>query len=327
MLLAKVLGPYLNSSPIIILDIGSRGGPHRRWYPLKGIARFFGFEPDASECRRLNSAQYPVDAEFLPYALGREDGKTESLSITRQPGCSSLYKPDLPFLKQFYYGPNLEVEREVSVQVRCLDGVREIQNARVDAIKIDTQGYELEILRGAKDTLRAVKLVELEVEFSAMYTHQPLFADVDVFMRDQGFFLLGLRRTSWRRIHPEDCPIRTHAGGQIIHGDVLYAKLPTDDLADHIRMIALLSRYRQDDFVADLLFRAKPVVDALSRSERVQLAEALLSQRPSAANAFLWFTSNALAVLTGLRTNRQWRKVVDNLRLQNAEAWHDPDFY
>jgi Methyltransferase FkbM domain len=52
----------------------------------------------------------------------------------------------------------------------------------VDAIKLDTQGSELDILRGATHVLPTVSLIDIEVEFNELYDGQPLFCDVDRFL-------------------------------------------------------------------------------------------------------------------------------------------------
>lgn len=57
----------------------------------------------------------------------------------------------------------------------------------VDAIKLDTQGSELDILRGASRALSSCTLIEIEVEFNPIYEGQNLFCDVDRFLRDRGF--------------------------------------------------------------------------------------------------------------------------------------------
>jgi hypothetical protein len=66
-------------------------------------------------------------------------------------------------------------------------GVREI-----DYLKIDTQGTELEILQGGIRSLCAVRALEVEVEFNPIYRGQPVFADVDSFLRREGFVLWRL---------------------------------------------------------------------------------------------------------------------------------------
>ena len=54
---------------------------------------------------------------------------------------------------------------------------------RVDFIKLDTQGSELDILHGAGSLLDNCSGLQLEVMFSPLYEGQPLFADVDAYLR------------------------------------------------------------------------------------------------------------------------------------------------
>ena len=61
-----------------------------------------------------------------------------------------------------------------------------------DFIKIDTQGYELEILKGGTKTLTAAEFVLLEVSFLDIYKNSPLVADVMTYMQQQGFVLYDI---------------------------------------------------------------------------------------------------------------------------------------
>src|SRR5207248_2510884 len=63
---------------------------------------------------------------------------------------------------------------------------------RVDFIKLDTQGSELDILQGAGFLLDDCLGLQLEVMFSPLYEGQPLFADVDTYLRSRGFVLWRL---------------------------------------------------------------------------------------------------------------------------------------
>jgi hypothetical protein len=62
----------------------------------------------------------------------------------------------------------------------------------IDYLKVDTQGAELSILKGAGDLLDSARVLEVEVEFNPIYKGQPLFSDVDTFLRDKGFVLWKL---------------------------------------------------------------------------------------------------------------------------------------
>ena len=93
----------------------------------------------------------------------------------------------------------------------------------VDFIKIDTQGYELPILRGYANNFDSVIGLEIEVEFEPMYEGQPLFSDVDNFVKDKGFSLVDLKRYYWKRQNNVNTG---NSKGQMIFGDALYFKSP-----------------------------------------------------------------------------------------------------
>jgi hypothetical protein len=104
-------------------------------------------------------------------------------------------------------------------RVMTLDEVvRQNSIAAIDFLKLDTQGSELAILQGALYCLAGVVGVKVEVEFIETYRAQPLFAEVDIFMRQQGFQLYDLKRYFWKRNS------RTKSGGkgQLIFADALY---------------------------------------------------------------------------------------------------------
>ncbi len=70
--------------------------------------------------------------------------------------------------------------------------VKDTPFERPDFIKIDTQGYELEILKGGLNTLKYAEMVLLEVSLLNIYNNSPLVHDVVIFMKDQGFILYDI---------------------------------------------------------------------------------------------------------------------------------------
>jgi FkbM family methyltransferase len=65
--------------------------------------------------------------------------------------------------------------------------------AHIDILKIDTQGYDLEVLRGAGQMLRdrKIDLIYLEVIFSRMYRGSPRFDELYAFLADNGMGLVS----------------------------------------------------------------------------------------------------------------------------------------
>ena len=323
---SKLLDVFLADSPLTIVDVGARGGLHPRW---NGLARWVdgvGFEPEPEECARLNAAARSTglrSLRFFPFALGREVTPEAVFRVCESPGCSSLYAPNNAFADQFHYGNNLKVLRTLTFALTTLDAVCRAEGVRPDYLKVDTQGAELDILKGAEGALASIKVIELEVEFNRLYEDQPLFGDVDRWLRERGFMLLGIRRSVWRRRFPE-AGGHSSRGGTLVHGDALFVNEALLDAGtplpvDVIKMCALLSAYRQDDFVGQLLLEPHPSLRDLAEGDRRALVSALESR--------LSGRSRWLAPLTRFFSQRRLRQLGDDARSPGAVDWHDPDFF
>jgi FkbM family methyltransferase len=177
---------------IQILDVGGMLEGEASYAHLLEIggAEVLGFEPNPKQLARLRQ-EGPDKCKWLPYFLG--DGREATFHLTRYPGCSSLYTPDPAVIDLFHSigagasDGNFHVVSTETVQTKRLDDVKECPP--VDLMKIDVQGGELDILRHSIETLRHVSVLQLEVEFIPLYKNQPLFGDLQVFLRDQGFQL------------------------------------------------------------------------------------------------------------------------------------------
>ena len=177
--------------PLTMVDIGARGGPVDQWRYLTHKARMIGFEPDLQECARLNAAG-GGGMEFIATALGEHAGELD-LKLAQSPAATSVY-PALPaFYEKF---PILEFMRPAGTELvpnSTLDREMERHGIEmVDVLKLDTQGSELDIMRGGLRTLEGCWLIDIEVEFNPLYEGQALFCNVDHFLRDQGFVLWRL---------------------------------------------------------------------------------------------------------------------------------------
>jgi FkbM family methyltransferase len=197
--IASVLGELLEQ-PLVVVDVGCRWGFADTWEQLGDRCRTIGFEPDYDECERLRTRYRERPwVEIVPHALGSEPG-TAMLHITREPACSSLYEPLDDIVDRH---PRLEPQRLAArqqIELITLDDWCERKGLeRVDLIKLDTQGSELDVLRGAARALDGVSAVQTEVEFNPMYEGQPLYGDMDAFLRDRGFVLWQLDNLSHHR--------------------------------------------------------------------------------------------------------------------------------
>lgn len=177
---------------LVIVDIGCRWGFAEKFRHNTTQIYIYGFDPDVEECERLSKVYAGQNVTLVPLGLAETPGK-RVLYITKDPACSSLYRPD-PYLTETY--PILACAQEVStreLETTTLDlWANESRVRSIDYLKIDTQGSELNILKGATSILKTVRALEVEVEFNPIYIDQPLFSDVDAFLRGEGFVLLKL---------------------------------------------------------------------------------------------------------------------------------------
>lgn len=242
----------LLDGPVVALDVGSRDGMRAAWRALKPHALLIGFDPDPAECARLNEAAGDAAQErYEPVALGANDGEA-TLHLTRDPKSSSLYPPHPRALVRYPELWRHEPRGTQTVLTTTIDTwARSADVAAIDALKVDVQGAELDVLRGARQMLASARVIESEVEFQELYEGQPLFTDVDRFLRERGFRLWRLREIHHCGLTPArhgepvfgvgDYVEQTRLGGQIAWANAVYVR---DELADAGAAVSWLTRAR-----------------------------------------------------------------------------------
>jgi FkbM family methyltransferase len=185
---------------IVYVMCGARGETSNRLVRVLPQMKFFGFEPDEEEHKRLSASAAKGFTYFRAAVGGREERRT--LYVTRNPACSSLLRPNLALYGRFKdCEPDLQIVEERPIDVVSLDSFLAVARVgNVDFLDLDTQGSELEILQGAQSSLsKSAAVLKCEVEFSPLHEGQPLFGDVDRFLQRFGFMLFDLSRSRYRR--------------------------------------------------------------------------------------------------------------------------------
>jgi FkbM family methyltransferase len=178
---------------IIFYDIGARDGLSKSWDYLakQGFIKAYGFDPAKDHINNLIKRDDHIS--YLPFALGEENGM-KTLIKTFMPGCSSFLEPNLELLKNYPCHKIFEiVGYEKNIEIKSIEYIVNQQLAPAPHfLKIDTQGFELPILKGASGILANVIGIELETQFKPMYKEQALFPEIKEFLEMHGFILRAL---------------------------------------------------------------------------------------------------------------------------------------
>jgi FkbM family methyltransferase len=168
--------------PVIFVDVGSGGPLKHPWTLLPtGCLEKVDFDPEALVAR-----------SGLPLCISNAEGDFPFF-VARDPRGSSLHEPNPEFVRRFGQEGMLTAR---AVQVRCvtLDQHFRDRIAAIDVLDINTEGHDLQVLQGATELFRCsfVKLVKIEFELAPAWRGQGWFADIDQWLRQRGYEIVGL---------------------------------------------------------------------------------------------------------------------------------------
>lgn len=174
-----------------VLDVGANRGQ----FALFALSRFprarlYCFEPLQQPRRKLAAvlARHP-DATLFAVALGSSVGESH-MHVTTEADSSSMLSPSRRQIEEF--PGSKETNRERVRTARLDDLVEAGQLTTPSLLKIDVQGFELEVLRGACSLLPEIDEILVECSFVELYEGQPLADEVICFLRGAGFGLRGV---------------------------------------------------------------------------------------------------------------------------------------
>ena len=207
-----------------VVDIGANpidSAPPYAGLLQAGDADVVGFEPNRDALAILNTQKGPNET-YLSHAVG--DGKRHTLHLCAASGMTSLLEPNLKVLSLFHGFPNwAQVVSTEKLKTVRLDDVPETEG--VDLIKIDIQGGELMVFKHATKRLADALVIHTEVEFMQMYVDQPLFSDVELFLRQHGFVFHRFFPLTSRVIQPMVVGGDIYAGlSQTLWADAIFVR-------------------------------------------------------------------------------------------------------
>ncbi len=178
-----------------VLDVGANKGQYGRF--LRDEVGYQGtilsFEPIKSNFQVLEQvASDKGNWDTYNYALGNESTR-KKINVMKSDVFSSFLSPDHSVVNEFDVINS--VEREEVVEIRKLDEV--VRSIEMDHdigrmyVKLDTQGYDLEVIDGGRNTVRHVVALQSEMSLKNIYRGMPTFSKSLQKFNELGFEATG----------------------------------------------------------------------------------------------------------------------------------------
>jgi len=162
-----IIGNRLLNSPFVLVDLGVRGGIHSRWWHLRDQIEVHGVDA-AEEAIAPLAAARRENHRYYTAALGNEEGMT-TLFVPSIAEAASLIPRELsPDQRRMMIDPgNMADARKRTVPITRLDTLMAANSVhRADFLKLDCEGMEPEILKGARHFLATGGVLGVESETS-----------------------------------------------------------------------------------------------------------------------------------------------------------------
>jgi len=188
---SKFVSKLLEGKKLVALDVGAQGGFFNASIFSKKYNFFFDpivVEPIPEEAKKLEDKNYKV----ISKGLWSENCKKKLYILGKRPGSSSMYKPnsntfDLYDFKKKDF-PIFDITDEIDIECTTIkESLNKFKVNNLDFLKIDTQGSELEILKGIGEYFPL--LMKIEAQIIPMYENVPSWTELVNYLEKKNYMV------------------------------------------------------------------------------------------------------------------------------------------
>jgi FkbM family methyltransferase len=179
-----------------VIDVGANAGQYCSFLreEVGYIGWIFSFEPNPSLARLLeDKSRHDPKWSVEGCALGGTPGRLK-FNIMADSEFSSFLAPRHEEVMLFR--EKNRVQEQVEVDVKTLDMVvpklQERYGVKGIYLKLDTQGFDLEVLRGASNSLNQINALQFEAAIRKIYDNMPRYDEVIKYCEHRGFIISGI---------------------------------------------------------------------------------------------------------------------------------------
>ncbi|MEO4007220.1 FkbM family methyltransferase [Flavobacterium sp. CAU 1735] len=176
-----------------IIDVGANSGQFSKvanhFYPNASIDSFEPLPNLYPKIEEMFKKNEKIRTHNM--ALGNENG---SIKFNRHKYGHISSILDLS-AENVHYPKGENALDQIDVEIKTLDGIfaAELNNKnQTTLLKLDVQGYELEVLRGGTESIKNIDYIVIEANLEQLYKNQPTFTEVNTFLNERSFELAGM---------------------------------------------------------------------------------------------------------------------------------------
>ncbi len=192
------LKKLLDNKEKVIFDVGAHNGESILFFNKNfNLSKIYTFEPLKTNFLKLkiNTKKIAKKIVYFNCALGerKESRIIKEMLETSSSTLNDINEKSKYFKKKkFFLGlkekKKIFIEKKVSID-KAKNIIKKFKIDKIDLLKIDTEGYELNVIKGFGKNINVVKVVIFEHHYDLMITKNYTFRDINKYLVNQGFNL------------------------------------------------------------------------------------------------------------------------------------------
>jgi len=200
----------LKNKSLNVIDIGAHKGETINFFSKNfKIKNIYAFEPNIDLFDFLKKNNFKnKKIHIYNYGVGQTD-ETKLLNIMNDSSSSTFnsinqntkYFKNKKKILSFFFHNKKFFKKKQSINIISLSKIiRKIKIDEIDILKIDTEGYEYNVIKGIKDQdFKMIKYIYLEHHFDLMIEKGYKFKDINEFLNKNNFFKKFKLRMKFRK--------------------------------------------------------------------------------------------------------------------------------
>ena len=175
-----------------VIDIGANEGQFAGFIRISGfIGELHSFEPLNDAFQKISKLA-EEDKNWTVYQLALGDNCcTSEINVSENSVSSSILDMNSSHLE---LAPQSRYTKKQEIEIRTLDSLKDTLQLDKGNIflKIDTQGFEKNVLVGAENVLQYIDTIQLELSLVPLYNGEELFFEISKYLYEKGFSLVKI---------------------------------------------------------------------------------------------------------------------------------------